>query len=100
MLEIQQQNREKNTFPSRNYTSCGEVCFRKYHGSENATVENRKLQRAQISGLIVKPGRGNGEAGEGQRSLGLMLRFAREGLGFRSISICGEKKNNFCIQNR
>lgn len=50
---------ENNIFPSRSYTSCGGVCFRKYHESENATVENRKLGRAQILGLIGKLCGGN-----------------------------------------
>lgn len=50
---------ENNIFPSRIYTNSGGVCFRKYRESENATVENRKLGRAQILGLIGKLCGGN-----------------------------------------
>lgn len=71
---------ENNIFPSKNYTSCSGVCFRKYHESENAAVENRKLGRAQILRLIGKPCGGKGEAGQGLWSLGLTLRFSKEGL--------------------
>lgn len=82
---------ENNIFPSRSYTSCGGVCFRKYHESENATVENRKLGRAQILGLIGKLCGGNTESGERLLSLGLTLWFGKEGLGLET-SLFVERK--------
>lgn len=54
-------------------------------------MENRKLGRAQILGLIGKPCGGKGEAGEGPWCLGLTLEFGKEGLRFGNISVCGEK---------
>ena len=50
-------------------------------------MENRKLGRAQISGLTGKPCGGKGEAGEGPQSLGLTLRFGQDGLGLGNISV-------------
>lgn len=44
-------------------------------------MANRKLGKAQILGLIGKPCGGKREAGEGPLSLGLTLRFGKEGLG-------------------
>lgn len=82
---------ENNIFPSENYTSCGGVCFRKYHESENAAVENRKLGRAQILRLIGKPCGGKGEAGQGLWSLGLTLRFSKEELGLGTFLLVERK---------
>lgn len=90
-LGIQQQNRkiifsQVETIPAVVGYASG-----KYHESEDRTVENRKLGRGQILGLIGKLCGEKGEAGEGPRSLGLTLGFGKEGLGLGNISVCGEK---------